>query len=301
MLDIEQTKQKIISIIKTAGPTLPIRIAKQIELSPVFTSAILSELVNEQRIKTSNLKIGSSPLYFSPEQEQKLELFTDNLKGYEKTAFLRLKEKKILEDGKQEPAIRVALRSIRDFAIPIKFQDKIFWKYYLTQNSEIQNLFHEKPIEQTKPKQETTLEQRQKQETTLEQRQKQETQKEKPLLEIKQSKQQRQKKTSETQKKFYEEIKSYLIKKDIELLNEIEKGKKEFIALIRINSDLGKITLLLIAKDKKRITKTDLTLAYQKTIDLKSPCLFLSRAELPKSAIEFMENYKNMIKVEKFE
>ena len=93
MIDVGQKKEKIISFIKDNGPSLPVRIAKTIEMEPVFASAILSELLNEKRIKMSNLRVGSSSLYLLQGQEKMLEDFADNLKSVEKEAFLKLKEK----------------------------------------------------------------------------------------------------------------------------------------------------------------------------------------------------------------
>jgi len=83
MIDVQEKKNKIISFLKISGPSLPVKIAKIIEMDPVFASAILSELLDTNQIKTSHLKIGASPLYFIPGQEQKLEDHTENLKSLE--------------------------------------------------------------------------------------------------------------------------------------------------------------------------------------------------------------------------
>ena len=92
MINIEITKQKITNFLNQKGPSLPIQIAKQIEMTPMFTSAILSELTNIKQVKTSSLKVGSSPLYFLPGQEQQLENFADNFSGIEKEAFLKIQK-----------------------------------------------------------------------------------------------------------------------------------------------------------------------------------------------------------------
>ena len=159
MINIQQKKQKIISFLKIAGPSLPVRIAKTIEMDPVFASAILSELLETKQIKTSHMKVGASPLYFIPGQEQKLEDHTENLKSIEKEAFLKLKQNKILTDENEEPAIRVALRNIKDFAIPFKSQGKIMWKYTFATEKETKQIKEEpKKIESifTKPRNKTS-------------------------------------------------------------------------------------------------------------------------------------------------
>jgi len=283
MINVEEIKQKILVILEQRGPSLPIHLTKQIDLSPTFTSAILSELSNEKRVKLSSLKIGSSPLYFLPGQEQKIESFADNLEGMEKQAFLKIKQSKILKDENQEPAIRVALRRIRDFAIPLKFQDKLFWKYFSISNQEVQDKLNKKqtltPKKEIVPKKEPLTAPLLKEELLLENK--------------------TNKKTKPIPDKFLNEIKDFLVRKDIEFLEEIKIEKKEVIAKIRINSDLGKIILLLVAKDKKRFTQADITLAYQQAIENKMPCLFLSYGEPSKKLQEWLENYKNMIKVMK--
>lgn len=130
-INVSSIKEKIIEYIRERGPSLPANLTKISGMNLTFTSAILSELLAERKIKISNLKVGSSPLYYLEGQEEKLENFIDNLKPVEKDAFLKLKQNRILEDEKQSPQIRVALRSIKDFAIPIKVGEKLFWKYHL--------------------------------------------------------------------------------------------------------------------------------------------------------------------------
>jgi len=136
MDDALKIKEKIVSIIKERGPLLPVKISNEIHLSLLFTSAFLSELLSEKEIKMSNMRIGSSPLYFVSGQEPLLENFSSYLKGKEKEAFLRLKENKFLIDSEQEPAIRVALRQIKDFAYPFKHDEFIVWRYFLIDESE---------------------------------------------------------------------------------------------------------------------------------------------------------------------
>ena len=94
--------------------------------------------------------------------------------------------------------------------------------------------------------------------------------KEKQLLDIK-LKKIKEKKLPEA---FLSEIKEFLAKKDIELIGELKVDKKDVIGKIRINSDLDKISLLLVAKDKKKINLADLSIAYQSALHEKMPCYF---------------------------
>lgn len=136
-IDVSEIKKRILSFLEQNGPSLPIPIAKHVALQPMFASAILSELLNEKRVKTSSMKVGSSPLYLIPGQEPKLETFTENLTGAEKEAYLILRDNKFLEDRMLEPRVRVALRGLKDFAIPTQIKDKLYWKYFTVSNEKL--------------------------------------------------------------------------------------------------------------------------------------------------------------------
>lgn len=129
MIDVQEKKEKIIQFLKDNGPSLPVRIGHAIQMDPMIAVAITSELIGSSKVKTSNMKIGSSPLYLLPGQEEKLVDFTENLKTIERQTIEKLKQKKILSDEEQEPATRVALRAIKDFASPFRHDGKIMWKY----------------------------------------------------------------------------------------------------------------------------------------------------------------------------
>ena len=137
MIEVEKlntSKEKILSTIRMRGPILPVQVAKEINFSPLFASAFLSELKDEDKIKISNMRVGSSPLYYLPGQEVMLEKFVPYLNQREKEAFQKLRQEKLLEDANQDPVVRVALRAIKDFAIPVKVrvdgEMKLFWKYF---------------------------------------------------------------------------------------------------------------------------------------------------------------------------
>ncbi|MDP4039032.1 MAG: hypothetical protein Q8P57_00410 [Candidatus Pacearchaeota archaeon] len=144
MQKLNENKQKILYLIQSKGPSLPTRIANETKIQPLFASAFLAEMVSEKILKISNMKVGSSPIYYLKGQEEKLENFIEHLNHKEKESFLLLKDKKILEDQKQEPAIRVALRKIKDFAVPVPVrvdgEIRLFWKFFLIQESETKNL-----------------------------------------------------------------------------------------------------------------------------------------------------------------
>jgi hypothetical protein len=153
--DASKIREKILSILRMKGPTLPVFISQDTGISILFASAFLSELLSDKLVKMSHMRVGNSPIYYVPGQEPQLERFSNYLKSKEKDAFLLLQEKKFLKDSEQSPAIRVALREIKDFAVPFRKENQTFWRYFTSKESEFkQNI---KPIEehefvQAKPK-----------------------------------------------------------------------------------------------------------------------------------------------------
>ena len=95
-LNITEKKPRVIEILKEKGPCLPSQISGGIGLSLLFTSALLSEMASDKTLRISYLKIGGSPLYLLPGQENMLENFTRHLHGKEKEALDLLKEKQVV-------------------------------------------------------------------------------------------------------------------------------------------------------------------------------------------------------------
>lgn len=333
MIDIQGKKKKIISFLEINGPSLPIQIAKTIEMDIVFASAITSELVNSKQIKISHIKIGASPLYFLPGQEQKLEEYTDDLKSVEKNTFLKLKKTKIIIDEKEEPAIRVALRNIKDFAIPFKFQEKIMWKYAFTPDKEIEKLLSspEKKPEIKKDALDSKKSTEQKTEKVSDE--KSIPMNKKPEVEVNVPKAWETKKSlsvphdlkhvksqeitqpekksnsieniftlsedenKKPEPKFLIEIKKFLNQKNIKFLEEVRTEKKEIMATISITSQLDNINFLLIAKNKKTITKDEIEAATQIATRNKMPCLLITRKQPSKSLRKLIDE-NHLVKIE---
>src|SRR3989338_1655583 len=276
---VTQTKDRIVSIIKLKGPSLPVQIARLSGLEPLFASAFLSELYNEEKIKISNMRIGSSPLYYISGQEELLENFSQYLNQREKEALSLLKNKKILEDEKQSPVIRVALRAIKDFAVPIRTkinnEEKTIWKYFLVQNSELKQILDSK--EQT-VKSPEPIQPAQQLSQPIEKKQEieQSAISQEHAEKIEKPQRKRQKPRQIEQSNFTLKIKEHLSSKQIEIFDIIIEKKKEFIAKIRIGSMFGKQEYYLTAKDKKRISETDLTIAHQKAQSEKMIALLMS-------------------------
>lgn len=307
---LNETKSKILDFIKNNGPSLPVHIARAISSSPMFTAAFLSELYAEGRVKISHMRVGSSPLYYLQGQEHQLEKFLEYLNSKEKESLTLLKNEKVLEDETQEPAVRVALRAVKDFAIPLRVsineQTKTIWKYFTFTDNEIKEIIKEKlspppqkhsslPMSTPAHLPKTETEERKEPE-----RSKQSTIIEKPVEqeEIKQEKPKKKPK-SKADPKFPKEVKEYLLSRNIEVLSIIEEKAKEFTAKVRADTLFGKQEYYLIAKDKKKISDIDLTLAHHQAQQEKMIALILAPGELDKKAQEYMKHWNNLIKFER--
>ena len=284
-----EINERILSIVKEKGPILPVQASKEINENILMTSARLSELLTAKHIKISNLKVGSSPLYYFPGQEHKLQNFTDNLNGMEKRAYDLLLQNKILKDSDQEPAIRVALRQIKDFAVPLQvnYENKteIFWKWYLIDNKEAKSLiknilskkeeiFTEKPIERVT------------QEKLLE----------KPKQEIQRKDIAKKIKKTIDKDLFSKNIHNFFNKSRINIIEKYDiKRNTEMDFIIEIPTSIGNLKYFCKSKNKKKISDADLSSAVIQSQSKNLPLLFLTDGILTKKAQEMFGNeFKNI-------
>lgn len=276
--DTSEIKEKIISILRKNGPGLPVHIAKEIESSILFTSAFLSELASEKRIKISYMKVGNSPLYYLSGQEPLLEKFSHHLKSKEKDAFILLKEKKIIKDSEQDPAIRVALREIKDFAIPFKKDEEIFWRYFTIPITEFK--IAEKPRKIEKKKTEKTLD-------IFDASRKKEL--------IKRTQKKKISKTSQKERNFFNKVKEFLSEKSTELIDIISFSRNEII--LRVKDTEGE--KIMVAYNKKRISDNDIIKAAKKSSEFNLPYIVLSLGKPLKKVHELIRAVKNLHSIEK--
>ena len=287
-----ETNERILFLLKERGPILPVQASKEINENILMTSARLSELLTSKRIKISNLKIGVSPLYYLSGQEHKLQNFTENLNGVEKKAYDMLYQNKILKDYEQEPAIRGALRQIKDFAIPLQvnYENKIeiFWKWYLIDNKEMELLIKSKLSEKKKEISDKKLQNRQ--EITTQER----------LLEGPKEEAQKKEATKKIRKTidkglFLRDVNNFFGKNKINIDNQDIKKSSEIDFIIKIQTTLGDLKYFCKAKNKKRDSDADLSLALIQAQSKNLPLLFLTNGILTKNSQEMMgKEFKNI-------
>ena len=285
-IKVPDIKEKIKQLIQIRGPIMPSDINKAIGANLLMTSALLSELSSSNELKISNVKVGGSPLYYAPSQEHMLQNFSKNLHEKEIRAYNLLKEKKVLRDNELEPVVRVALRAIKDFAVPLnvnfKGSSEIFWKWFLLDKNETEKLIgiFLKPLPEKKNNEEK------KRMAT--------PQLKEPAIEMKEPKEQVIKKNEKTAGKtdntnFYNEVLKYFNKTKIDIITKELEKKKELEFVVEIPSAVGLIKYFCKAKDKKGINDSDLASAYVKGQNKKLPVLFLATGDLTKKTAEMLE------------
>lgn len=333
--DTSQLKEHILRTFRIKGPCLPTHIASEINMSILFTSAFLSELLGERKLKISNLRVGSSPIYFIPGTEPQLEKYTQHIKGKEKEAYMKLKEKKFLKDRQQEPAIRVALREIKDFAIPFQKENEIIWRYFTIPESDYKEIkplptLHSNPqppsqhiihsqtpqpipkssfhlstspakdrlVETTQLSEQKTPESKESKPLNIFDEKKQ-IQKKKIVNTLKNTRKKTIKKPSSEKKneKFFNNIKEYLTKKSIEILDIIGFNKNGLTLKVRINGREN----LLIAYNKKRITEEDIINAHKKASEYNLKYIILSLGDQLKKTANLINAIKDLERIEKIE
>ncbi len=127
---------QILTFLKENGPSLPTHVAKRIRSNTLLASAHLSDLASRNKLKISALKVGASPLYFLQGQEELLFNFAkDNVKAKDYIVLEKLKAEGILRENDLDLLSKVAVRNLRDFAVPLQVRSKgvveFFWKWHL--------------------------------------------------------------------------------------------------------------------------------------------------------------------------
>ena len=299
MIDVQEKKNQILKFLETSGPALPVQVAREIKMDPVFASAILSELINSKQIKTSNMRVGASPLYLIPGKEETLEEKTEHLKSIEKEAQEKLKQNKILTDEDCEPKIRVALRTIKDFAIPFKFKDKITWKYAFTPQKEIDELLFPKEGESKPDKTQTNpiVEKEPDVPKAWEVKKEEIKEAKKISNKVEDIFEKESKKEKPQQKTFLGKIEQFLKNQNTKILSLEEVDKKKVIAIIESSSKSS----MLFAFNKIRITENELLTCYKTANKKDLSYQIIVNGNLTKKLTDTILAHQKLTKIHKLE
>lgn len=315
-------RDKILELIKQKGPVVPIDIAEALRIDSVIASAYLSDLVSNKLVGISNLKLGSSPLYYEKAKKETLEAFIPKLHPHEQEAANLLKEKKVLRDATLLPKQRVALRNTKDFAIPLEVSfssgKEIFWKWYSLTNDQASEIIREivsapKEVEQVKEPviqpvtppapqqivQETPITppkpEPQESKEIPPPKQDPNPQVQKPTPQPKKEPAPKPKETQENIKQdiedvFAKQVEEFFKEKEITITShEVIKAKTEVNFVVLMSTPLGRMSYFVKAKKKKRLNEADITSTYAEGSIKRLPIILLTPGEAPKKVIELLE------------
>ena len=303
-------KNKVISIVKEKGPVLPMEIVREVGGDTFFVGAVLSQLVDEKIIRISHTKIGGSPVYYYPGQESKLQELYDKLNEKEKKAYDIIKKHKIIRDKVSEPALRVALRNIKDFAkaleVNINGNKEIFWKWYLFSNEEASNKIKEivakelskKKIEPLSNEPEKEKQEIRKEDTKEETKEQEKREIQKTIEEDKAEEEKQEKKEEKPDSPLLEKIQNIFNEKNIDIIEtDIIRKTSDIELIVKIPSPVGKLTYFCKVKTKKKSNDKDLSSLYVESQMRKLPVLYVITGELTKKAKEKLDKEFKIIKI----
>ncbi|MFA5020370.1 MAG: hypothetical protein WC533_04725 [Candidatus Pacearchaeota archaeon] len=323
--NVVDQKEKMMQFIETCGPTIPVRMANYLRVDSIIVSAMLSELLSEKRLVLSHMRVGNSPIYFMKGQEFKLENFSQYLSSKEREAFEMLKDNSVLDDEKMLPAIRVALRAIKDFAFSFNCNGKTYWRYLKVNEDKAVELINsgltvlkqiseqisvQKPAFLIQRGIETNyqgevavkhegIEVEKKQaefvspfDAGAKDKEKSEFIQEleiKPIIKV------IRKARAKPKSNFEIKINKFIEESKLEISENLKNKKKEIIGVIRFNGREH----LFIAKDKKIINESDINSLLKSGKKMKLPILLVSEGEPNKKAIEGIDYFKSLISYRK--
>src|SRR3989344_1315007 len=279
-------REAVVQFMQGAGPVLPIKIAKFPNLSTIFASAVLSEMVARKMMKITMASIGGSPLYYLPGQEPQMDdILGNSLGGREKQAWQLLKERMVVREKDLEPWQRVAIKSLKDFAVQIdvNLDDgnlDTFWKHHLITDDQAKLMIAE-IVNQSQQVVEAPVVNEvldniiSNHEVTSELKE-----------EINEELFTDDKKEVKLDGKFYKKALEFIQKSNAEIIKEfMVKKEKEFDFIIEIKTGFGRIRQLVKAKNKNSITEADISSAFGEGQLKRLPVILLTPGKLNKKAI----------------
>lgn len=332
--NLELQKERIKQFIDINGPSLPVHISNHLKLDSLLSSAFLSDLLSDKELKISSLRVGNSPVYYMQGQEFQLEKFANFLPGKEREAFYLLKEQGVLKDTLMLPAIRVALRAIKDFSFPLEYNSELYWRFIKVNEQQafdlidagksnfsqlpksyqssiksveiVQSQINVQPVIPPKIEENIVIKSEpviiEPAVKTIEPifEKSLEIAKEEIALEIKEVK--TKKSRTKILSEFLLKVNSFFQKENILVITEIKKGKKEYMAVVGVDKGESERTeYLCIAKEKKSVSDKELMKQLQLGQKKNLPVLFVSSGEASKKAVDWLDYLGNVIIYKKME
>lgn len=127
-------KQQIVDFIKRKGPSMPVEIAVGTGINSIIVSAIISDMVPKKQVLMSNKRIGSSHVYFLQDQRDRMRVKIFQL--------LDEDEKKAVEDIEKRRVIlssdipEAEIIGYKDFLVEFTFGGEKAWHWFELDSSD---------------------------------------------------------------------------------------------------------------------------------------------------------------------
>jgi len=297
---LNEKDEKIMALVRTSGPILPINVAKELGVETYLAGAMLSSLVKGNHIKISHRRVGSSPLYFMEGQETRVrERLFKELNELETKTLERLRTLKVAFEEELYPQERFLLKELKDFVTPLTVKsgdkDVSCWKHYSVNDTELNELIEKKlvppKVEQPEPKIEPELPkvEEPKIEVKPEQLPLQMVEKPKPVKRVT-----REIKASAFESKVLDFFISHKI--DVGERKPLKKGETTYA--ITEHSHFGTRQFLASINDKKALNEQDISRFYVECQNNKMPgMIFVSKEPSAKTKEYLSKHIGDLIKI----
>jgi len=285
-------REKILSLARL-NPVLPNMVAKALNTDSILAGAMLSEMSSKGLLKISKLKVGGSPLYYIPGNEEQLLRHLQGMNEKDRKTVELLKAEKIMSHKEADPLTQVSLTKIKDFAKPLNVvingSQETFWKWYSVTDQEAEQLIKEKIMPTPKPIEKPVLAPVQK---VIE----------KPIIEepinkpVQKSLVKKSVSTSVVSEDFWDEVQNFFSTNKIKIIEQtVVKKKTDYDIVVELPSPVGTLQYYCKARGKKKIGDADISAAYVQGQLRKLPILFLTNGELTKKAQTVLSQLKGII------
>jgi hypothetical protein len=288
-------KQKIVLALQQFGPLLPVEVASKTGLDSFMAKAYLEELIAEGKVKISREKIADSNVYYLDGQDSQVQQkFISIVQNHKKTARTYAP----IQDLSLSPEVQAKRDAFAQKLAEIEAAEQKRKAQQISNPAPRPQLVQQlpqptfKPLPALPPRPipqfpQTSIPEKPEFKPTAEPTPQQINFEKEPIYE------------PEKERTFIDEAMDWLRMEGYEIIEELSAKKTSVSLLIKVNSDFGKLNFFAKIRDKKSITKADLTAAYAGAMEHNCPAVIITNGELAKSTDIFLEEKGGVVKVKK--
>ncbi len=303
-MDIKAIEGKIIDLLKSKGPLLPIEISKELRINFLFLNPFLSEFARQGKILRSYRKYGDSFIYYLPGQEEKVrEMLLKTLKYQEKLVIKKFEREKVLTKDELTPMERFFLSNLHDFILPykLKVKDKEVdvFIYYKVDEEEARRIIKEKYFKEQVKEEKVTAKTNKKVEKIEKKKGNETIAKEEKVIKEKVEVKERLERTiiskSENVKVGIKEFDDFINQINARVLSIIEKKRNKVVAII----EYGKLKEKKVACyiNKKSLSINDVATFYLTIEKMKIPGIILFKGRISNKLKKEIFSFGEFLKI----